>query len=475
MQLGWAVGCITLTAAIGMVIAGPLSNKLGRKQLLKYAAILFTISAIGSALAPTFFTLIVARLIGGLAVGAALILAPMYIAEVAPPKNRGQLVSFNQLNIVIGISLAFFTNYLILKLGNSDAPWAESMGIGKYNWRYMLGLEAIPAILYFFGLFAIPKSPRWLMIKGKEEEALETMKLVTSEEEATNQINAIKTSISSEKNKKKVVFSDLFTPSMRNVIMIGLIVGIFQQIIGINAVLYYAPMIFEQTGIGTDASFIQAALVGFTNLLFTILAMATIDRLGRKPLLILGMAGTAICLFILAYGFNTATYTITDETLLNLSSEINVEQLTALKNQTFDSDLNFKTALSSVLGSEDALKHEATLITAATKMNTTLILIGIIGFVGSFAFSIGPVMWVLFSELFPNRIRGLAISFVGLINLAVAFAVQLLFPWELSILGSAKTFFIYAVFAVIGFFFVLLKVPETKGKSLEQLETELIK
>ncbi|MGB5263037.1 MAG: MFS transporter, partial [Lutimonas sp.] len=271
------------------------------------------------------------------------------------------------------------------------------------------------------------------------------------------------------------VFSDLFTPSMRNVIMIGLIVGIFQQIIGINAVLYYAPMIFEQTGIGTDASFIQAALVGFTNLLFTILAMATIDRLGRKPLLILGMAGTAICLFILAYGFNTATYTITDETLLNLSSEINVEQLTALKNQTFDSDLNFKTALSSVLGSEDALKHEATLITAATKMNTTLILIGIIGFVGSFAFSIGPVMWVLFSELFPNRIRGLAISFVGLINLAVAFAVQLLFPWELSILGSAKTFFIYAVFAVIGFFFVLLKVPETKGKSLEQLETELIK
>ena len=475
LELGWAVGCITLTAAVGMVIAGPLSNSLGRKLLLKYAAILFTISAVGSALAPTFFWLIVFRLIGGLAVGAALILAPMYIAEVAPPEKRGQLVSFNQLNIVIGISLAFFTNYLILKWGDSGAAWADSIGLGKYNWRYMLGLEAIPAILYYFALYMVPKSPRWLMMKGEDVQALAVMKLVTDDANAEKQIKAVRDSITSEKNKAKVSLSELFVPSMKKVLIIGLIVGIFQQIIGINAVLYYAPMIFEQTGIGTDASFIQASLVGFTNLIFTILAMVTIDRLGRKPLLIYGMIGTTVCLLLLAYGFNSATYTLTNDAIATLPKEINVEELNVLKDKTFDSDLAFKTAISETLGSENAVKYEAALITASTKMNTLLILIGIIGFVGSFAFSIGPVMWVLFSELFPNRIRGLAISFVGLINLAVAFGVQLFFPWQLATLGSATTFLIYGIFSLIGFLFIWFKVPETKGKSLEELEEILIK
>lgn len=475
LELGWAVGCITLTAAIGMVIAGPLSDALGRKTLLKYAAILFTISAIGSAVAPTFFTLIVARLIGGLAVGAALILAPMYIAEVAPAEKRGQLVSFNQLNIVIGITLAFFTNYLILKWGQSDMAWAKTLGLGKWNWRWMLGLEAIPAICYFIGLFFVPKSPRWLMMKGRKEEALEVMKKVASIEEAEKQIEQIEKSIFEDQKKKKASTKDLFKKSMRNVMIIGLVVGVFQQLVGINAVLFYAPMIFEQTGIGTDASFVQAILVGLTNLVFTVLAILTIDRLGRKPLLIYGMAGIATCLFILAFGFYSATYTLTEDTIAKLPEEINREQISTLKDQTFDSDLRFKAALKETLGESQAQQYESTLITSATKMNTTLILIGILGFVGSFAFSIGPVMWVLFSELFPNNIRGIAISFVGFVNLAVAFFVQLFFPWELSILGSSTTFLLFGIFAVIGFVFIWFKVPETKGKSLEELEVILIK
>ncbi|NMH85999.1 sugar porter family MFS transporter [Flavivirga algicola] len=474
IQLGWAVSSITLTAALGMIIAGPMSDKYGRCKLLKYAAILFTISAIGSALATTFYWLIIFRMIGGLAVGAALIIAPMYIAEVAPPDKRGQLVSFNQLNIVIGISLAFFTNYLILQWGDSNASWTQSLGFGKWNWRWMLGIEAIPAILYYLGLHMVPRSPRWLMIKNRKNEALEVMKKVVPEEDAQNQIKEVEKSIFEARNKEKSKLGDLFKKSMRKVIIIGLVVGVFQQIVGINSVLFYAPMIFEQTGIGTDASFVQAILVGLTNLVFTVIAILTIDKLGRKPLLIIGMAGIALCLFLLTYGFSSATYSLDADAIASLPEAINKEQIVVLQDKTFDNDLAFKSALVDTLGEASAKANEAVIVTAGAKMNTLLILIGILGFVGSFAASIGPVMWVLFSELFPNKIRGLAISFVGFINLAVAFLVQLLFPWELSKLGNSTTFLVYAVFAVIGLAFIWFKVPETKGKSLEELEKLLI-
>ncbi len=474
LQLGWAVSSITLTAGAGMLISGPMSDKFGRRKILKYAALLFTISAIGSALAFNFFWLIFFRMIGGFAVGTALIIAPMYIAEVAPPEKRGQLVSFNQLNIVLGISIAFFTNYLILKWGNSDAEWAKSIGLGKWNWRWMLGLEALPAILYFLGLYIVPRSPRWLMIQNQKEEALQVMNKIVDENKAKNQLKEVEQSISEDATKEKTKVSDLFKKSMRKVIVIGLVVGVFQQIVGINAVLFYAPMIFEQTGIGTDASFIQAALVGVTNLAFTIVAILAIDKLGRKPLLIIGMAGIAICLFLLSYGFNDATYTLNQEAIGNLPSEIDSSKIASLKDKVFENDLDFKAALANTLGKENAAKYEGTLVTAAAKMNTILILIGIIGFVGAFAMSIGPVMWVLFSELFPNRIRAIAITFVGLVNMAISFLVQLLFPWELETLGNAGTFLLFGVFAVIGFVFIWFKVPETKGKSLEELEEMLI-
>jgi sugar porter (SP) family MFS transporter len=475
LQLGWAVSSITLTAGAGMLISGPMSDKFGRRKILKYAALLFTISAIGSALAFNFFWLIFFRMIGGFAVGTALIIAPMYIAEVAPPEKRGQLVSFNQLNIVLGISIAFFTNYLILKWGNSDAEWAKSIGLGKWNWRWMLGLEALPAILYFLGLYIVPRSPRWLMIQNQKEEALQVMNKIVDENKAKNQLKEVEQSISEDATKEKTKVSDLLKKSMRKVIVIGLVVGVFQQIVGINAVLFYAPMIFEQTGIGTDASFIQAALVGVTNLAFTIVAILAIDKLGRKPLLIIGMAGIAICLFLLSYGFNDATYALNQEAIANLPSEIDSSKIASLKDKVFENDLDFKAALANVLGKENAAKYEGTLVTAAAKMNAILILIGIIGFVGAFAMSIGPVMWVLFSELFPNRIRAIAITFVGLVNMAISFLVQLLFPWELETLGNAGTFLLFGVFAVIGFVFIWFKVPETKGKSLEELEELLIK
>ena len=216
-------------------------------------------------------------------------------------------------------------------------------------------------------------------------------------------------------------------------------------------------------------------LVGLTNLVFTILAMLVIDKLGRKPLLIFGTLGIALTMFLLAYGFNDASYTLTEETVKTLPEEIDRNKLNSIVGVTFDNDLDYKAAISETLGNEVAQVYESQLITAAVTMNAYLILIGIIGFVASFAVSIGPVMWVLFSELFPNYIRGIAVSFVGLVNSAISFGVQLVFPWELANLGSSLTFLIYGLFSAAGLIFVLLVVPETKGQSLEELEERLVK
>jgi SP family arabinose:H+ symporter-like MFS transporter len=274
---------------------------------------------------------------------------------------------------------------------------------------------------------------------------------------------------------EKGSIKDLFSKSMRLVIVIGVVVGVLQQITGINSVFFYAPMIFEQSGIGTDASFVQAILVGLVNLVFTVLAIMFIDKLGRKPLLSFGVAGIAICMMLLAYGFSDATYTLTVESITALPAEISASSLEPIMGITYESDTDFKTALGTVLSMDQISAAESALITAAIKMNPMLILIAILGFVASFAISIGPVMWVLFSELFPNKIRGLAISFVGLINSAVSFLVQWIFPWELATLGSTWTFLIYGLFAAFGLIFIVKYIPETKGRSLEELEKILIK
>jgi MFS transporter, SP family, arabinose:H+ symporter len=472
LQLGWAVSSLTLTATLGMMVAGPLSDRFGRRAILFVAAILYGVSAIGSALAPTFALLVAARMVGGLAVGASLIIAPMYIAEISPPHMRGRMVSFNQLNIVLGISVAFFTNYLILRLGQSDAGWAGALGFGVHTWRWMLGLETLPAVLYFMGLLFVPQSPRWLVMKGRDEEALPIMQRAVGGTAAAEELAEIRASIAREARVDKGALRDLFMPAMRFVLTVGIVVGILQQITGINSVFFYAPVIFEQSGIGTDASFVQAIFVGLTNVVFTILAILLIDRLGRKPLLTGGLAGIAVAMFVLAYGFHQATYTLGPEAAAVVAEH--ADALQPLIGQTFTSDVAFKNALEQELGEELARVHQSELIAQAISMNPMLILFGILGFVAAFAISLGPVMWVLFSELFPNRVRGLAISFVGLINSAVSFLVQLVFPWQLATIGSGTTFLIYGLFAAAGLLFVSLVVPETKGKSLEELERQLV-
>jgi len=475
IQLGWSVSSLTLMATLAMLVSGPISDRLGRRTVLKYAAILFTLSAAGSALAPNFTFLVIARMLGGIGVGASLIIAPVFIAEIAPPERRGQLVSFNQLNIVLGISVAFFTNYLIVRLGSSEAAWAQSLGIGEHNWRWMLGLETLPAIFYFFALFFVPRSPRWLMMKGKFEEAKVVLGRANAEDAAQKEFTNIKESLESGSEEKKVPLTELFKPALRLVLLIGLGVAILQQITGINSVFFYAPMIFEQSGIGTDAAFSQAILVGLTNLVFTVVAILFIDKLGRKALLGIGLAGIAIFMFLLAAGFNSASYSLSGETIEALSEGIDKQALYSIQDDVFDSDVKFKDKLNEILGPSTVKEYESELIAGAIDNNPWLILIGILGFVASFAVSIGPVMWVLFSELFPNFIRGLAISFVGFVNSLVSFSVQLVFPWELATLGTAGTFLIYGIFGAIGLIFVLIMVPETKGKSLEELEKILVK
>jgi SP family arabinose:H+ symporter-like MFS transporter len=474
LALGWGVASLTLTATLAMMVAGPLSDRIGRRTVLSYAAVLFTLSAVASALAPSFLWLVLARMVGGVAVGAALIIAPMYIAEMAPPAQRGRLVSFNQLNIVLGISAAFFSNYLILKLGQVEGhallAWLR---VSDWNWRWMLALEALPAVLYMVALQFVPESPRWLAMRGRDDEARAVMLRVASEAQVNDEMAVLKAHLASASVAPSMPLSALFASRMRLVMIVGVSIAILQQITGINSVFFYAPLIFEQSGIGTDAAFMQAVMVGLTNLAFTVLAMMLIDRVGRRPLLLAGVGGVTLCLLLLALGFSTATYTLTPGALAGLPEAVDSAALATLEGRTFDSDIAFKAAVIERLGAGEFARFESALLAGAIRINATLILVGILGFVASFAISLGPVMWVLFSELFPNRIRGLAISFVGLVNSAVSFLVQLVFPWQLATIGNAATFAIYAGFAVLGLLIMVRTLPETKGKSLEQLETLL--
>ena len=229
-ELGLSVGSLTLVAAIAMLLAGPLADRFGRRVLLKYCAVIFAISAVGSALAPNFTLFLIFRMLGGIGVGASLILAPMYIGEIAPPESRGKLVSFNQLNIVIGISLAFFSNYLILSYGDSDASWVKTLGLSENNWRWMLGVEAVPAFIYFFGLYMVPRSPRWLIMQGRAKEAVEVMTQFRPADEAKADIDKIGAALEADKDKEKTPWTELFKPAFRVVLILGLVIGILPQI-----------------------------------------------------------------------------------------------------------------------------------------------------------------------------------------------------------------------------------------------------
>lgn len=469
IQSGWVVSAPSFAAMFAMLFSGRLSDLIGRKKTLIFVALLYAISAILSAVATSYEMLYIARIIGGVAFGAALVLAPMYIAEISTAENRGKLVSLQQLNIVFGFFAAFLSNYFFNKYTASETTFLTDQNV----WRWMLGVELIPAVCYFIFLFFVPKSPRWLYLKGNFEEAKKVLTQIHGVERGRLEIEIIDSNIHADKNKTALKLKDLLKPSLRFILIVGLIIGVLQQITGINAVYFYATSIFKQTGIGTDAAFSSGVLLSTISVLFTFVAIYLIDRMGRRPLLLIGTAGIAVSLLLCAYGFNQATYQLTTKKINQLEFSES-QKLLPFANKVYENDLDFKNEIKAALGNNTYNKNDGAILEKATKINANLILIGILGFIACFAFSLGPVMWVLLSELYPLKYRGLAIGVIAFVNSLISSLVQLIFPWELSNLGNALTFFIFGIIALVGFFIMIKIVPETKGKSLEELELELL-
>ena len=317
IQTGWVVSSPSFAAMIAMLVAGRLSDLIGRKKILIVVAFLYSFSAITSAFSFSYETLYLSRMIGGIAFGTALILAPTYIAEISNAQNRGRLVSIQQLNIVLGFFAAFLSNYFFNEYNSSGSNFLNDNNV----WRWMLGVEFIPAILYFFALYFVPKSPRWLYVRGFINESKSVLEKLHGKSKYLIEFDSIKQSVKSNVKFKKVPLKTLLKPSLRFIMIVGLTLGILQQITGINAIYFYATSIFKQTGIGTDASFFSGIFLSLTTVLFTLVAMYAIDRLGRRPLLITGMSGIAISLLICAYGFSKAEYKLTSSDIMTLNFE----------------------------------------------------------------------------------------------------------------------------------------------------------
>jgi len=471
IQIGWVVSSPSFAAMIAMLIAGRLSDVIGRKKILIFVAFLYAVSAVLSAYASSYEMLYIARMIGGFGFGAALVLAPTYIAEISSAKNRGKLVSLQQLNIVLGFFAAFLSNYYLNKVNSAGSDFFTDKNV----WRYMLGIEFIPATLYFIFMFFVPRSPRWLYTKNMINEAKEILHRIYGSEIATEEIRTIE-SVAKSVDGSRVSLKSLLKPSLRFILLVGLVIGVLQQITGINAVYFYATSIFKQTGIGTDAAFSSGVLLSFITVLFTFVAIFLIDRMGRRPLLLIGVAGISISLLLCAYGFNQATYKLTANEISTIElSGMTSDQLAFAIDKQYSNDLDFKNDMKQSLGTQTYAKNEGAILEAATSINATLILVGILGFIACFAFSLGPVMWVLLSELYPIKYRGLAIGVIGFVNSFTSWVVQQIFPWELSNLGNALSFLIFGLIALVGFGVLLKILPETKGKSLEEIEAEYVK
>jgi MFS family permease len=462
--LGLAVSCLGWGVLGGTAVAGFFSDRFGRKKVLITTAVFFTGSALLSALTTNFSLFVFSRVLGGIAVGGAILIAPVYIAEISPPQLRGSMVSLNQLMIVLGISASFFSNYFLLNVGDN-------------NWRWMLGMDAVPAALYLFLLFAVPESPRWLLGKGRPEQAKEILIKACGVEEAESELLNIKQSFAAIHPGGTV--TGLFGRKMRFVMFIALVIAFFQQITGINAIFYYLPTIFAEAGGGTNAAFRQAVLVGLVNLFMTFVAIRFVDRLGRKPLLAIGATGMAVSLLTCSWAFHDASYRLREKSFAVLQeNKVPAELISDLKKvdqKAFAGDKEFLADLEQKVGAERLKPYHDTIVTAGLNIRASLVLFAIIGFVASFAISLGPVMWVLLSEIFPNQYRGVAMSVAGFWNSAISASVTFIFPWELSHLGSAGTFLGYGLMAAAALVFVLLFIPETKGKTLEELEAILLR
>ena len=395
-SLGLTVSIALWGTVIGAMSAGAIGQKLGGRETLRITAILYVISAIGCAFAWNWPALVIFRFIGGLGVGGSSVLGPVYIAELAPAKWRGRLVGMFQINIVIGILLAYFSNYVI-----------GTMNLGAHEWRWQLGVAAVPATLFLIFLFGIPRSSRWLVTQGRIDEARSVLQMMGSPESEA-ELREIIDSIHLERAAKS---EPVFSMKYRLPLILAITIGLFNQLSGINAILYYLNQIFEQAGFSKLSGDLQAVAIGFTNLIFTFIGMAVIDRVGRKTLLLIGSVGTGICLAGVAYVF-------------------------------------------------------------ATNQHKGALLWLLVSYIAFFAVSQGAVIWVYIGEVFPNRVRAKGQSIGSSAHWIMNAIIAFIFP-RMAASSGAYPFMFFAAMMAIQFFVVLFIYPETKGYTLEQMQHKL--
>lgn len=399
--LGTVAALLTIGCLIGALFTGSFTEKFGRKKVMIVTAVLYIISALGCALAESPIILIVFRILSGLAVGATSVVVPMYISEISPAQNRGRLVSFNQFAITIGIVLAYIFDFLLI-------------GFGENAWRYMLSIPALFGVLYLiFLIVKFPESPRWLLAHGKKKEAIKVLTSVGGDALVAEELPEMESILQTEQKKEKMSVSELFKGQTGKIVLIGTLIAAFQQITGINAVIMFAPDIFQAAGSVQSDSVIQAMIVGLVNFLMTIVALWLIDKQGRKTLLLWGAVGMIASLAYLTFEF------------------------------------------------------------AKPVQNGIGVLVALLVYISFFAASFAPVMWVIISEIYPNRIKGLAMSFSTAVSWLCTFLTVYFAPVIHGALGLEYLFGIFGVFSILAFVFVKLWIPETKGKSLEQIEKEL--
>ncbi|MDK8318491.1 sugar porter family MFS transporter [Actinobaculum massiliense] len=407
--LGFAVSSATIGTIIGAIFAGSLADRFGRKKMLFAMGGLFLVGALGTALSPAsaYWLFITCRILGGIGVGFSSVCAPIYTAEISPAAHRGRLVGLVQFNIVLGILVAYASNAIIRAV--VDGPDA---------WRWMLGVMAIPALIFISLLFSVPETPRWLMSQGREAEAREvSQRLCRTEEESENQIAEIRAQLQADAkaSAKRVPF---FTKRYRKVILMAFCIAMFNQLSGINAILYYAPMVMQEAGAGESASYLMSIAVGFMNLIATMLALTVIDKLGRRTLMLVGSIG-----YLVSLGFLTFVM--------------------------FKFEGNF------------------------TSTSSWMVLVGLLAFIAAHAFGQGPVIWVFISEIFPNRVRGRGQSFGSTTHWAFAALTSFAFPSMLSMFGGGVSFLFFFLCMCGQLFWVLKIMPETKGIPLEEMASTL--
>ena len=414
LQQGWYVGCALVGSIVGVLFAGILSDKLGRKLTMVISAVLFSTSALGCALSADFTQLVIYRIIGGVGIGVVSIVSPLYISELAVAQYRGRLVSLYQLAVTVGFLGAYLVNYQLLAWAESgtqlSVDWLNKIFITEV-WRGMLGMETLPAILFFIIIFFIPESPRWLIVRGKELKAVNILeKIYNSITEAKSQLNETKSVLTSE---TKSEWSLLMKPGIFKAVIIGVCIAILGQFMGVNAVLYYGPSIFENAGLSGGDSLFYQVLVGLVNTLTTILALVIIDKVGRKKLVYYGVSGMVVSLILIGLYF------------------------------LFGDSLG---------------------------VSSLFLLVFFLFYVFCCAVSICAVVFVLLSEMYPTKVRGLAMSIAGFALWIGTYLIGLLTPWMLQNLTPAGTFFLFALMCVPYMLIVWKLVPETTGKSLEEIE-----